>query len=212
MVNVNGNTHLDHAHDASLETSLDFINTLEFSRVAPIEHLPSAEVAADWLASHALAHADDVVAALRRPGALERLRAVRLALREIGVAGAEHRPVDPVALEEVNRALRARSYLELVPTPDGVMLGHRHVGDAVDDALATLAEPIVREVVGARHERLRACANDSCRWLFFDESRTGRRRWCDMSTCGNRAKAARHRARVRAVGTGTFSDLAERAR
>ena len=44
-------------------------------------------------------------------------------------------------------------------------------------------------------DRFRVCANDQCRWAFFDESRAGRRRWCDMSSCGNRAKAARHRAR-----------------
>jgi predicted RNA-binding Zn ribbon-like protein len=34
-----------------------------------------------------------------------------------------------------------------------------------------------------------------CRWVFYDESRAGKRRWCDMASCGNRAKAARHRAR-----------------
>jgi predicted RNA-binding Zn ribbon-like protein len=31
--------------------------------------------------------------------------------------------------------------------------------------------------------------------VFFDGTKNGRRRWCDMGTCGNRAKAARHRAR-----------------
>ena len=35
--------------------------------------------------------------------------------------------------------------------------------------------------------------------VFYDASRTSRRRWCDMATCGNRAKAARHRARERAA-------------
>jgi predicted RNA-binding Zn ribbon-like protein len=35
--------------------------------------------------------------------------------------------------------------------------------------------------------------------VFFDSSPTGRRRWCDMATCGNRAKAARHRARAKAT-------------
>ena len=59
---------------------------------------------------------------------------------------------------------------------------------------------MTREVRGDRAERLRVCANPECRWAFFDSSRTGRRRWCDMATCGNRAKAARHRARLRAAG------------
>ena len=42
---------------------------------------------------------------------------------------------------------------------------------------------------------------DACSWRFVDRSPTGRRRWCDMRTCGNRAKVARHRARRRAEPT-----------
>jgi predicted RNA-binding Zn ribbon-like protein len=78
-----------------------------------------------------------------------------------------------------------------------VSVGHRHEGDPIDDALARLAEPLVAEIAGGRPERLRICANDACRWVFFDASPTGRRRWCSMASCGNRAKAARHRARHR---------------
>ena len=48
---------------------------------------------------------------------------------------------------------------------------------------------------------LRVCAADACAWLFLDTSRNGSRRWCSMRTCGNRAKARRHHARVRAAGT-----------
>jgi predicted RNA-binding Zn ribbon-like protein len=40
--------------------------------------------------------------------------------------------------------------------------------------------------------RVRRCANDACLWLFIDASKNGTRRWCDMASCGNRAKARRH--------------------
>lgn len=40
-------------------------------------------------------------------------------------------------------------------------------------------------------DRVRTCGR--CGWLFLDSSRGGRRRWCSMSTCGNREKANRHR-------------------
>jgi predicted RNA-binding Zn ribbon-like protein len=40
--------------------------------------------------------------------------------------------------------------------------------------------------------RVRRCANEACLWLFIDESKAGTRRWCDMSSCGNRAKSRRH--------------------
>ncbi len=41
-------------------------------------------------------------------------------------------------------------------------------------------------------DRVRRCANPECGWLFLDDSRAGKRRWCSMSACGNRAKARRH--------------------
>ncbi|HEU4563697.1 MAG TPA: CGNR zinc finger domain-containing protein [Gemmatimonadaceae bacterium] len=45
--------------------------------------------------------------------------------------------------------------------------------------------------------RLRLCAGDDCAWLFLDGSKARRRRWCDMATCGNVAKARRHYERRR---------------
>ena len=101
------------------------------------------------------------------------------------------------ALDTVNRALHARQVIELLPAPDGVSVDHRHVGDPVDDALARLADPLVHELADGQPDRIRICDSDGCKWVFYDTSRTARRRWCDMATCGNRAKAARHRARAR---------------
>lgn len=46
-------------------------------------------------------------------------------------------------------------------------------------------------------QRIRRCANPACVLHFFDISPRGQRRWCSMSGCGNRAKAARHYARTR---------------
>jgi predicted RNA-binding Zn ribbon-like protein len=37
---------------------------------------------------------------------------------------------------------------------------------------------------------VRKCAGHGCVRYFYDDSRTGRRRWCEMSICGNRAKAS----------------------
>jgi predicted RNA-binding Zn ribbon-like protein len=42
----------------------------------------------------------------------------------------------------------------------------------------------------ARLSRIKICPN--CHWLYLDESRNRSRRWCDMTVCGNRAKAKRH--------------------
>jgi predicted RNA-binding Zn ribbon-like protein len=47
-------------------------------------------------------------------------------------------------------------------------------------------------------DRVRACDNDECRWLFLDTSKNHTRRWCDMKICGNRMKARRFKAQQRA--------------
>ncbi len=44
---------------------------------------------------------------------------------------------------------------------------------------------------------VRWCEAPDCQWLFLDHSRNRSRRWCDMKSCGNRAKARRHYQRVR---------------
>jgi predicted RNA-binding Zn ribbon-like protein len=44
-------------------------------------------------------------------------------------------------------------------------------------------------------ERLRLCDGHDCGWVFIDTSKNGKRRWCDMATCGNTAKARRYAER-----------------
>jgi predicted RNA-binding Zn ribbon-like protein len=80
----------------------------------------------------------------------------------------------------------------------------RNVDNALDDLVADSAAPEAIPTVLALlavhafftlpPDRIRAC--DRCGWLFLDSSRGGRRRWCSMSTCGNREKATRHRRAV----------------
>lgn len=47
----------------------------------------------------------------------------------------------------------------------------------------------------AKPERIRVCANRKCTHLFYDTSKPGTRRWCDMGSCGNLEKVRRHRKR-----------------
>jgi len=200
-----GDSDPGHAHGVDLDATFDFLNTLENDDGFVREHLASLDDALDWFVKRGVIHgegADRARAQARtQPAAADRdlahVRTVRQALREVAGAIAGHRVPSNGALEAVNRALRARQIIELVASPDGCSVDHRHVGDPVDDALARLAEPLVTELTAGHPERIRICASDTCEWVFYDTSRTGRRRWCDMSTCGNRAKAARHRARAR---------------
>ena len=60
-------------------------------------------------------------------------------------------------------------------------------------------------LVGGRLQRVRLCANEKCRWLFVDDSKSGTKRWCSMSSCGNRAKAHRHYMRKTSSPAGVAS-------
>jgi predicted RNA-binding Zn ribbon-like protein len=63
---------------------------------------------------------------------------------------------------------------------------------AASQLLAAVLWSAADLIVAADAGRIRQCADDACRWLFLDESRNLSRRWCDMGSCGNRAKARRH--------------------
>ena len=186
-----------HDHGVGLDDTFDFLNTYDLDGDDWIDKLETPEHGARWFAERGLMHAESVAAT---DASLARTRAVRAAMREIADAVVEGRAPRAAALDTVNRTMRARAATELVVGPDGIGVGHRHVGDPFDDALARIAEPLVGELAAGHPERIRVCASETCGWVFYDESRAGRRRWCDMATCGNRAKAARHRARQRSGG------------
>jgi predicted RNA-binding Zn ribbon-like protein len=213
---VDDGGHIDehgrHGHQAALQDGLDFVNTLEHGRAGDTEHLDSFPTAVRWLSEHDLLHREMIDDQLRRHAqdetatkpTMERIRRVRAALRELLDATVERRPPDRAALRTVNRALRAQYVYELVPAPDGVSFDHRHEGDPIAGALARLTESIARELTRPDADRLRVCANEECRWVFWDASPTARRKWCDMATCGNRAKVARHRERMRGKATSPY--------
>jgi predicted RNA-binding Zn ribbon-like protein len=65
----------------------------------------------------------------------------------------------------------------------------------VEAALATLARDAIDLISGPLATRVRECAAEDCALLFVDTSPPGRRRWCSMDGCGNRAKTAAYRRR-----------------
>lgn len=96
-------------------------------------------------------------------------------------------------LQALSRALAATpARTTLVPAEGGFAW---RVPPAVPTASALLT-PILWSagdlLVSRRLDRVRQCANPHCLWLFLDDSKSGNRRWCSMSACGNRAKAHRH--------------------
>lgn len=189
----------EHTHTADIDTTADFLNTLSIDDGATVEHLATADDAVDFLAGRGLAHADALRAQADAAGErrwLERVRLTRAALRSVWDAQVERRAPDSAAIAAINAVLREAPRIELVMGDDCCGVGHRHTADdPTGEALARLVEPFLGAVAAGTTDRLRICANDDCRWAFEDRSRAGRRRWCDMTSCGNVAKARRYRAR-----------------
>jgi predicted RNA-binding Zn ribbon-like protein len=66
----------------------------------------------------------------------------------------------------------------------------------LDRVLWPIARSAAELLPSGQLSRIRECEGlNGCGWLFIDTSKNGRRRWCDMRVCGNRAKARRHRQR-----------------
>jgi predicted RNA-binding Zn ribbon-like protein len=199
-----------HAHDADLDACLDFINSLEFEDGAPDEHIPTVDDAVAWFATRDLAHEADLrtQANAEGPAWLDRVHGSRAALREVWDAQVEGRAPSATAVALVNEVLGHPTRVELRPVLAGVALGHRHAtDDPTGEALARVVAPLVEAIETGETGRFRVCANDGCRWVFDDTSRAGRRRWCDMASCGNRAKVRRYRSR-RSEGKGSVASSA----
>jgi predicted RNA-binding Zn ribbon-like protein len=176
--------------------ALDLVNTLRERWRRRVETLVTPDDLGLWLARAGVLAEPLPVA----PEVLEEARALREAIDACVTAILEdaHPPADAVALIDrwlVHAGARPQLALDPAGTP---VLGERPAADSPRRALGAIALDAAQMLGGpAERARLRICASDTCSARFFDRSPAGRRRWCSMRTCGNEAKARRHRERAR---------------
>jgi predicted RNA-binding Zn ribbon-like protein len=179
------------------ELFLDFANTVELTDGQPHDHVPDGPALHAWLLARGLASGR--VSASAVEAQLPSFRALRDLVREITARLATGDRPTASQLRRLNRVLRdGVHHHELAWDATGGRFRVGQVGSELEQARAAIAGSLAHYVADHDVHRLRVCANDGCRWVFVDRSPAGRRRWCDMRTCGNRAKVARHRARRRA--------------
>ncbi len=129
---------------------------------------------------------------------------LREALYRIFYAVAEEAepPLDDMALLNAQLA-RAMSHARIEPADDGYRWGWSESSD--EDGLEKICWQVARSaadlLTSEKLHDVRACSADDCRWLFLDISKNHSRRWCDMQTCGNQAKARRHYSRQKRVSS-----------
>lgn len=186
---------------------LDFVNTLDWRESdGPIDWFAGYGDLIAWAVRGGVLDAAGAGRLRARAGrdpagaaeALARARALREAMHAIFAARIDGRRTPPKALAALNAALGDAPPRRALVTLSGGFAWARGPTTEGFDAPSHAAIWSAGDLLASdRLERLRRCADPVCGWLFLDESRSGRRRWCSMADCGNRAKARRHHARHR---------------
>jgi predicted RNA-binding Zn ribbon-like protein len=188
--------------------ALDFLNTIATPKDVPVEWLRDGLDLVDWL-EQANVIAAEVAARFRElkdPRALDgvagRAREFREWLRGF-VTRHMGKPLATgaaKALGPLNELLAGdTSYPVVEAAGGGQALRLRRVRrwDSPDELLQPVAEAAADLVCSVDFRLIRACEGPVCSLLFLDRTKAHGRRWCSMGVCGNRAKAAAHRARKR---------------
>ena len=189
---------------------LDFLNSIATPVDTPIDWLDSGDGLLKWLAQAKLVPVDALNALKARamPGELDKIADQVRALREWFRAFVRKhmgRPLTPKALRELgplNRILeRDEAFSQIVRRrdADGDRLELRVLRRwrSPDSLLLPIGEILARFVCDEDFTRVKACEGPSCTLVFADHTRRRARRWCSMAICGNRAKQAAHRNRLK---------------
>jgi predicted RNA-binding Zn ribbon-like protein len=175
---------------------LDFVNTLDdrFSD-HPRELLASypdlarfaedAGLLSHQQADHLSARSQNALAQRALKSAIQ----MREAMSEVFYALANGRPVPKPALAILNRYVQeAAQHAQLAPANGHFAWQFDPAQDNLESPLWPIARSAAELLAADQLQYVRACASPTCEWLFLDESKNHRRRWCDMTKCGNRAK------------------------
>ncbi|HUQ10864.1 MAG TPA: ABATE domain-containing protein [Steroidobacteraceae bacterium] len=180
--------------------ALDFTNTVTARDTTPRDWLDGYGRFIEWARLACVVDAATAARlesmAQRAPreaaAALGRARKVREALHAVCVALLRREEPPGEALDEVEAAWkRAASRGRLAAGQRQLRL----VPDLDASGFDLPLDVVVFEALGLLSEldadRTRVCRGHDCGWLFADTSKSGRRVWCDMATCGNTAKSER---------------------
>jgi len=159
-----------------------FVNTND--REAGRDALATPDALAAWLREHGLLAGAGAADA----ASLERATAVREAIRGLLLVNAGGAP-DPQAAAVLDAAAERAALHPRFGASGGARL--EPAGAGVDAAVGRVVAAADAAMRDGTWRRLKACAEDGCRWAFYDASRNQSGRWCSMAVCGNRAKSRR---------------------
>ena len=171
--------------------ALDLLNTVLQVDGAPVDVLQSDDDVARWLVE-----AGVLATPTPRRGLLKTSRELREVVRELVRRRQAHKRLDLAPLN----AFLAQGRREPVLVQDRageVRLEQRFATDTAEQLLMPVALAAADLLANGDFDLVRACESDDCVLHFYDRTKSHRRRWCSMATCGNRAKVQTFRARQR---------------
>jgi len=189
---------------------LDFLNSIATPVDTPIDWIDDGDGLLNWLEQAQLVPADALTSVRMQalPGELDAVADQARSLREWFrgfVRRHKGRPLNAkclVQLEPLNRLLeRDESFHRIVAAPKSEKRPLRF--EAVrrwrtpEALLVPIGEALAQLVCTEDFSDVKACEGPACTLLFADHTRGRTRRWCSMALCGNRAKQAAHRHRLK---------------
>ena len=189
---------------------LDFLNSIATPVDVPVDWISDGGGLLGWLDQAGMVP-PDALAAIRScttPAELDEVAAKARELREWFRGYVKKRKGHALAatdlreLEPLNALLaRDEQHGEIVAnSPDApTAFSFRTVRrwQSAESLLMPIAEALAKLVCEEDFTQVKACEGPACTLLFADHTRGHARRWCSMAVCGNRAKVAAHRARLK---------------
>jgi len=179
----------------------DFANSLDARRFTHhgVQHVQGDELSgprelAVWMSRQGLLAADAKITAAMFDNALQ----LRTSIRAYLECDPAERRKDNEAVRSLNRTTK---FFPLVAEARGDR--SMTLGASRRDALAGLSSVVAELYNGSINgtlDRLKMCAAEECRRIFFDRSKPATRRWCMSTLCGNRIKTRTYRERHRIAG------------
>ncbi len=188
---------------------LDFLNSIATPADTPVDWIDDGDGLLNWLEQAQLVPADALkrIRAEALPGELDKVADQARSLREwfrSFVRARKGRPLTAKSLAELeplNRLLeRDDSFKRIVSGPKGeepLQLQTIRRWRTPEALLSPIGEALAQLVCTEDFSNVKACEGPACTLLFADHTRGRTRRWCIMAVCGNRAKQAAHRHRLK---------------
>jgi predicted RNA-binding Zn ribbon-like protein len=189
---------------------LDFLNSIATPVDTPLDWINHGEGLLSWLEQARLVPADSLamVRARALPGELDKVADQARTLREWFRGFVRQHKGHPLTaeaeteLEPLNRLLeRDEAFSQIIHRPIDehrpLQLQMARRWRTPDALLLPIGEVLAQLVCTEDFSNVKACEGPACTLLFADHTRGHARRWCSMAICGNRAKQAAHRNRLK---------------